>query len=212
MPWKENTKEQIMNFIIALRQRSFFIKKTLEMAGAAALIIAALFLAGCNTGVGYDLDETAASRSILSILDNPVIDGTWRYEYDYVYNNVRYAGHEEYEITATTLSYTFWDDVAEDDYGMSFSGDIVSVVYNGTSGVIIIEYGEPPIDGTFGHFNAVYFNNLTETTVQLGNAVNLSDYSSSEIEDENVAEDIFIWDNVDNYIDWDYVNIQTKVN
>jgi hypothetical protein len=94
---------------------------------------------------------------------------------------------------------------------MSFSGEIVDIVDNGSdSGVIIIEYTDPPYDGNTGWYNAVYFNNMTATTVQLGNAVNLSDYSSSEVFSLGEANTNFTWANVGNYIDWDYVNEQTR--
>jgi predicted small secreted protein len=195
--------------IIALKQKILFTKKVLGMAGAAALVIAAFFLAGCNTGVGYDVEEAASGRAVL---DDPSIYGTWRYEYDYEYDDVRYAGYEEYVISAGMLSYTYLDTINDDDYGMSFTGEIISVVYNdSTSGVIIIKYTSPPSDGTINYYNAVYFDNLTATTVQLGNAVNLSDYSSSEVASSSAASANFTWGNVGNYIDWNYVNAQERV-
>jgi predicted small secreted protein len=204
-----------MNSIIALKQKDLFTKRVLGMAGTAALLIAALFLAGCNTGVGYDVEEATSGRAVLSVQDDPGIYGTWRYDYDYVSGGVQYAGYEQYDISAGTLTYTYLDTINDEDYGMSFSGNIVNIVYNedddDTSGVIIIRYTSPPSDGTINYYNAVYFNNLTATTVQLGNAVNLSDYSSSEVEEEEDANANFTWGNVGNYIDWQYVNAQTRV-
>jgi hypothetical protein len=209
-----------MNAIIALKHKSLFKKKAFGMAGAAALIIAALFLAGCNTGVGYDLEQTKSDRAVLSVLDDPSIAGTWRYEYDYTSGNVHYSGYEEYVITLLsettgTLSYTFYDNPGG-DYGLSFTADIVDIVdSDGTSGIIIIQYDDPPYDGTANWYNAVYFQNLSGDnepgdTVQLANAVNLSDYSSSQVHDLIDAETDFTWENVEDYIFWSVVNEQIR--
>jgi hypothetical protein len=193
--------------IIALKQKSFFTKKAFGMAGAAALLIAALLLVGCNNAVGYDAGEMASSRTVL---DTPDIYGIWQYSYDYYDNlDVHHFGYEKYVITASSLTYTT-DDNLYGSYG-NYTANIVDVVDNdSTSGVIIIQYISPPPDGTADYYNAVYFNNLTATTVKLANAINLSDYSSSEEEDEEDAYANFTWANVDNYVDWDIVNPQSR--
>jgi predicted small secreted protein len=203
-----------MNSIIASKQKGLFAKKTLGMAGAAALIIAALFLAGCNTGVGYDAEEAAPDRAVLSVQADPSIYGTWRYEYDYTSGGVRYAGYEQYVIVNGSLTYTYHS-YLPDVYDMTFTADIVSVTYNtgNVSGVIIIHYGAtPPPGDTPYYYNAVYFNNQTMTTVQLANAVNLSDGSSSEVETLKEAQTKFTWANVSNYVNWNKVNPQTRIN
>jgi hypothetical protein len=209
-----------MNSIIALKHKSLFKKKAFGLVGAVAFIIAALFLVGCNTGVGYDLDETRSDRGVLSVLDDPSIYGTWRYTYDYDYkdqNEVTQhaSGYEEYVITAGTLKYTYVYD-QDDTYDSTFTADIIDIVdSDSTSGIIIIQYTTPPADGTVEYYNAVYFQNLSGDnvpgdTVQLANAVNLSDYSSSEVEDEEEAYDNFTWENVEDYIFWMYVNEQIR--
>jgi hypothetical protein len=185
------------------------------MAGTAALIIAVLFLAGCNNALSYDAEETVSSRAVLDAL--PIIDGTWTYSYNYTSDGVQYAGHEEYVITSGSLTYTYLDTINNTDYGMSFAGTIVSVNYNpgNTSGVIIIRYTSPPSDGTVNYYNAVYFNNLTENiprpdTVQLANAVNLSNYSNSEVANSTSASNAFTWTNASNYVNWNVVNLQSR--
>jgi hypothetical protein len=203
-------KEQIMNLVIASNKKSLFTKKAFGMAGAAALIIATLFLAGCNTGMGYDIDEATPDPAVRSVLDDPDIYGTWRYDYNYTSDNVQYTGYEQYVIATGTLAYTFYDELYG-DYG-SFTASIAEVVYNedSDSGVIIIQYVNPPTEDE-APFNAVYFDNLTTTTVQLANAVNLSDYSSSAVGTLTEAQNNFTWANVDDYINWTYVNAATKV-
>jgi hypothetical protein len=184
---------------IASKRKSLFAKKAFGLAGAAALFIAVLFLAGCSTDGDND--------------DDPSIQGVWLYTYDYTSEGTRYAGYEEYVITGNTLTYTYWDTINEKDWGMSFSGNIVNGNNTGnTSGVIIIAYTNAPDDGTDGYYNAVYFDNLTATTVQLGNAYKLSPPppSSSQVATPGEASTNFTWANVDDYIDWDQVHAQTR--
>jgi hypothetical protein len=208
-------KEAIMYKVIALKRRSLLIKKAFGMAGVAALFIAALFLAGCSNAVGYDAEETVSSRSVLTV---PSIYGTWRYAYNYTSGGVQHTGYEEYEITGSGgtggLSYTF-DYNGADDYGLSFAAEIVDIIYNigDASGVIIIRYTSPPDDGTDTYYNAVYFNNLTAgtpDTVRLANAVNLSDYSNSQVSSSTDAATNFTWTNVGNYVNWSVVNPQER--
>jgi hypothetical protein len=184
------------------------------MAGAAAFVIAALFLAGCNLGVGYDTEEAAPSRTLVSVTDDLSIEGTWKYEYSYTSGGTVWSGYEQYVITGTTLSYTYWDETNEDDYGLSFSGDISALNYNegNASGVIIVQYTSPPEGDTPDYYNAVYFNELTANTVFLANAVDLNNNSaSSEVEELEDAEDNFTWANASNYVDWNAVQEQGRV-
>jgi hypothetical protein len=198
-----------MNQKIASKRKSLFIKKAFGMAGAAAFIIAALFLAGCSTGVGYDVDEAASGRAVLSVMDVPSIYGTWRDEYENPYS----SGYEEFEITGSTLTYTF-SATPGGDYGLSYVADIAEIVYsdeiNYTSGVIIIEYTTPPADNEAYTFNAVYFDGLTEDTVVLANAVTLPSYLPSAVATLTAAEDKFIWDDDYKYIDWENAAEQTR--
>jgi hypothetical protein len=205
---------------IASKRKSLFSKGFFELAGAAIFIILALFLAGCSTGVGYDLDETASDRAILGDLeDPPSIEGTWKLVYDYDIKdgngNVvdHFSGYEQYVITGSTLSYIFHDSIYDFDYA-DYTVDIVELNLNedDTSGVIIIHYGaNPPYGDTPGYYNAVYFDDLTETTVYLANAVEINDdNASAEVATFALAHNKFIWDDFEDYVNWDIVKPQIR--
>jgi hypothetical protein len=205
--------------IIASKRKILSTKKTFELAGVVILIIAALFLAGCSTGVGYDLDETTSGRALLDDPeDPPSIYGTWLYTYDYLddYGDRQY-GYDKYVIVEgeddapDTLTYTsvYYPD---EDWNSTFTAEIVQINLNGDglSGVIIIEYIVPPTGGNAGWYNAVYFDELEEKltgdTVKLANAVILSNYNSSQVATLLEAQTNFTWANAVNYIYWGIVN------
>jgi hypothetical protein len=220
MPKLFQTEEQNMKQKIASKRKSLFTKKTFELAGVVVFIITALFLAGCSTGVGYDIDKATSGRAALSVMDDPSIYGTWEYTYDYYDDqDVHHFGYEEYVITGSgtsgTISYTFHDNLYG-DYG-NFDAEIADIVYNNgdTSGVILIHYTSPPTEDDEDKYNAVYFQALTGDnepgdTVQLANAVELPIYDSSAVDTLLEAEEKFTWEYADLYIDWDYVNPQIR--
>ena len=95
-----------------------------------------------------------------------------------------------YEIDGDTLAYI--SSFGEDDFG--YKGNIAFVAnFNATSGVIIIRYTEPPnyniwdTDDPYyedGYdYAAIYFRNLTATSVQMAKAINRSENSSPATKD-----------------------------
>ena len=111
-------------------------------------------------------------------LDSNLI-GTWVSEFD-----------ESYAITAASLVY-------DDGFGRGFAGTIRHVSrFTGNTGVIIIEY-EAGREQTYpiynsdweiighnkhrGNFAGIYYENLKPgISVEMGNAVNLEDFSGAE--------------------------------
>ena len=113
-----------------------------------------------------------------------------------------------YVIKEATVEYVF-DDPEWGSFG--YEGDIRFVSnYSSSSGVIIIEYTNDSSDPA-KPFAGIYYKNLTNSTVQLANAIN-TDYSSADTATLKEAIDKFIRNKMDTYVSWAYVQPYTKKN
>jgi hypothetical protein len=150
----------------------------------ALFIVSFLFTALLFTGCKQEADEKPGFE-----LDKRLI-GTWTSTYD-----------DSYVITNTHLTY-------DDGYGGGYAGTIRAVTTSGTAGVIIIEYdankkptyydsydnyGDPDhIVPLNGNFVGIYYESLTpNTSVNMGQAVNLSTYTGAETATLNQAKNKF---------------------
>ena len=124
-----------------------------------SLIILAAILGGCSTDPEDDANYPGTLPNALK--------GKWVFDSD-----------NYYEIGENSVIYaSAWEGA---DYG--FEGSILFVSnYGADSGIIIIQYtkGAP---NPAKKFTGIYFRNLTPNTVQLANAINLSDYSYADTE------------------------------
>ena len=139
----------------------------------AVLVLCVAVFIGCSSNLDDEADHTAD-------LPDGLI-GIWA------------SAHDRYIIRANN---TFEYDAGWD---ASFTGVIVSVSnFSSDSGVIIVRYTSPPTHNVWesddpfyvsGHdYTGVYFRNLTSTTVQLANVINLSDWSSVDTRSRREAE------------------------
>jgi hypothetical protein len=81
------------------------------------------------------------------------------------------AAGDGYTINARTFVYD------DGGYGFGYAGTIEEIVeINTSSGIIYFEYDDKPA-GAAGAFNAIYYKDLTSTTVQLATAFN-ADYTN----------------------------------
>jgi len=117
---------------------------------------------------------------------------------------------ERYLIEENTFQYGYG--LLESEY--DFKGDIRFVSnYSEDSGVIIIEYiDKPNYPGHNGNsFLGIYYRNLKNSTVQLANAVNLTDYSAPDTASLDEAIKKFTRFNMGSYVDWSVVQHQSRV-
>jgi hypothetical protein len=123
---------------------------------------------------------------------------------------------ERYLITDTapdpTIEYGYGGGISPFDYG----GTIVFVSnYNADSGVIIVKYapGKKPSYPLYndGDFGAVYYRNLTGDSVQLANAINLSDMSAPDTASQEEAVEKFTRMMRGSYVDWSAVQPQRRM-
>jgi len=117
---------------------------------------------------------------------------------------------EKYSIEETALQYGYGGGESDTDY----RGTICFVSnYSTDSGVIIIEYTESPFYQNYNGnpFGAIYYRNLTNETVQLANAIKLSDLSSDDAATLEEAVGKFTRLRMGNYVDWGVVQPQRRV-
>ena len=111
-----------------------------------------------------------------------------------------------YVIEADTLQYVF-DDPEWGNFG--YKGNIRFVSnYSSSSGIIIIEYTQGVSDPGKS-FAGIYYRNLTNSTVQLANAIN-PDYSPADTATLNEAKTKFTRNKMDTYVSWGVVQPYTK--
>jgi hypothetical protein len=193
-------------------------KKALSLVFMACLIAGAMIFAGCGQTVGYDADpvlQNETSRTLAGITANPpsALDGEWRD----VYNpgDGSYDGYI-FAINGTTgdVTYTLADlsGGQPNDYGLSFTADIIFTEYATTtnvndSGVMVIKFISAPYDANADEFSAIYFRNLTATTVELANANAPLDPEDEDSLHGTATETTlaaalanFTWNNVDDYV------------
>ena len=169
-----------------------FSSQRFSVRGIFALIVVSfLFTALLFTGCEHEPDDDPGHE-----LDNRLI-GTWT---DPVY-------FDSYTITATSVSYGSW------------SGTIRDVTTSGNAGVIIIEYEEgkeqtyntwgQDDDGNWiivgskerpGNFLGVYYQNLSDVSVQMSNAIDIVTYDPVEASTLNAAKSKFTLDATGDFI------------
>jgi hypothetical protein len=122
------------------------------------------------------------------------------------------APAEQYTITGTAIEYGYGGGSSVYDY----AGAIAFVSnYGSGSGVIIIEYDSakkpsyPRYNG--GNFCAVYYRNLQAGSVQLANAIKLSDMSAPDTATLDEAVETFTRMKMGMYIDWGNVQPQRRI-
>ena len=176
---------------------SFFIHK----AKFAALVFVILVFGGCDTGnsVG-EIDDTNHPGTM-----PPSLLGEWGSGFG-----------EKYVIEEDAFQYISEDFLDNDVlWRMSYKGTIHLVSnYTGNSGVIIIEYTEKPSYPGFNNnsFTAIYYRNLGTASVQMANVIDQGDYSCVDTATREEAVQRFTQGRVGNYVDWNVVNPQTRVN
>jgi len=142
------------------RRGNSLLKGLLPVCLALSLLWAAF--AACDTGTvgeddGIDVPEAP-----------PELRGSW---------TALYGDH--YEITATTFEYHSEGGPLNEWYYLD-KGTIRSVImFDSTSGVIIVEYTASAFGDPTKPFNATYYRNLTANAVEMGTATTLLDYSPS---------------------------------
>jgi hypothetical protein len=117
---------------------------------------------------------------------------------------------ELYSITADTVQYGYGNGSSP----MDFKGTIRFVSnYSGDSGVIIIEYTDPPSYEKYNDrpFFAIYYWNLLPNSVQLANATTLPDYSAPDTATLEEAKAKFTRGKRGNYVDWGVVQPQQRI-
>ena len=117
---------------------------------------------------------------------------------------------ERYVIEEDTIQYGYGGGDSDTDY----KGTVRFVSnYSSTSGVIIIEYTEPPYYEKYNGYSffGIYFRNLKNDTVQLANAINLGDMSSPDTATLEEAVEKFTRFKMGNYVDWGVVQPQKRV-
>jgi len=148
-----------------------------------ALCLLWAVVAGCDSG-------TVGGDDGINVPEAPsALRGSWAASYG-----------DHYEITATTLTYHS-ESEPTDQYYYCDEGTIRSVIiFDSTSGVIIVEYTASEYGDPAKPFNATYYRNLTATTVEMGTAVTLSDYSPSGTATLAEAETKFTLGNAGDFI------------
>ena len=119
---------------------------------------------------------------------------------------------ERYVITDTALVYGYGGGASPFDY----AGTIAFVSnYTSDSGVIIVKYdpGKNPGYPNYnnGEFCAVYYRNLADGSVQLANAINLSDMSAPDTATLDEAAAKFTRMMMGVYVDWGAVQPQRRM-
>ena len=123
---------------------------------------------------------------------------------------------ERYVIDEIAIQYGYgstFEGGMESEY--DFKGNICFVSnYSTNSGVIIIEYIDkerPKYAGYNGNsFFGIYYRNLKNNTVQLANAINLSDYSAPDTATLEEAIAKFTRLKMGSYVDWSAVQHQSR--
>jgi hypothetical protein len=153
--------------------------RVLSLFLALGLVIGALSLLGCDLD---DDDDFVDDHQL-----NSRLVGNWKLHYEGSYESggetIEYSGDEEYKIDAIAKTITLNDTGSFS----SFTGSI-EYVYNfsETAGVLIIKYTENTDDTKKNKYSAVYFRNLTATTVKLGAPYDASD-TSAPVEVDSLA-------------------------
>lgn len=117
---------------------------------------------------------------------------------------------ERYIIDQNTIQYGYGGGESETNY----KGNIRFVSnYSSDSGIIIIEYTERPYYPKYNgnSFAGIYYRNLANNTVQLANAINLTDSSAPDTATLEEAVGKFTRFATGNYVDWGVVNPQKRV-
>lgn len=171
----------------------------------AVLLFAAMLLAGCDLYGKIGTDDQNIQGALPALL---------RGEWVYIQPGL-HTPAERYIIEENTIQYGYG---GNDDGGSEydFKGHIRFVSnYNNSSGVIIIEYIEterPSYAAYNGNsFFGIYYRNLKTNTVQLANAINLTDFTSPDTATLEEAIEKFTRLRMGIYVDWSVVQHQSRV-
>ena len=115
---------------------------------------------------------------------------------------------EQYVITPYTLQY-----IDHSGSGFGFKGYIRFVSnFSSTSGIIIIEYIDPPLDrGGINRFFGIYYRNITGSTVQMANSFDLVNRITPDTATLDEATRRFTRGRMGRYVDWGVVQPQWRV-
>jgi hypothetical protein len=161
------------------------------------VVFPVLFFAGCELYGKPGGDDTNVPGELPSLLQ-----GTWAFPPE--------NPSELYTITADTVEYGYGDGASP----MDFKGAICFVSnYSDDSGVIIIEYTEPPSykKDNDRSFFAVYYRDLRSGSVKLANATTLRDYSAPDTATLEEAKEKFTRGKMGSYVDWGTVQPQERI-
>ena len=162
-----------------------------------------LFLSGCELYGKIGGADTNIQGSLPALL---------RGEWIYIQPGLSTPA-ERYVIEEDIIQYGFGGGKSEYDY----KGDIRFVSnYSANSGVIIIEYIDtqrPNYAGYNGNsFFGIYYRNLSKNTVQLANAIRLTDMSSPDTATLDEAIGKFTLSNRGTLVNWSNAQYQSRVN
>ena len=132
---------------------------------------------------------------------------------------VQLLGEWVFPLNVPSERYVIAADIIEYGYGggesaYNFKSNIRFVSnFSANSGVIIIEYIDPPSyeKHNGNSFSAIYYRNLTNNTVQLANAINLADHASADTATLEEAIGRFTRLRMGNYVNWSVVQPQWRV-
>ena len=181
------------------------IKKTFFVLfkAAAATLLFLLFITGCDLYGEAGEDDINVSGTLPETLV-----GEW------IFPVVEFPS-ERYLIDAGAVQYGYGgssEGATESVY--DYKGNIRFVSnYSDTSGVIIVEYTDRPSYSKYNgnSFFAIYYQNLKSETVQLANAINLSDLSAPDTETLEEAVEKFTLFKMGKFVNWGHVQPQTRV-
>ena len=159
-----------------------------------------LFLTGCELYGRIGGDDANIPGALPELLQ-----GEWIY-----FQPGSSVPSERYVIGENTIRYGYGGGEWETNY----KGNICFVSnYSADSGVIIIEYTEPPYYAGYNgnSFFGVYYRNLKSNTVQLANAINPDHSTAPDMATLEEAVQKFTRLQMGNYVDWGVVQPQTRV-
>ena len=198
-----------------------FLRKKTSWKGAALAGLVLVLLAGLLSMACSDSNDSSKSNIAGDSLPAGLI-GEWSDG----------SGYEYFTITANHLLYEAVDwvnmDYADPDYGLvpMWGGSIVYVSsFNAASGIIIIKYDEGleqvwmdwdtymPLDPQpAGKYYGIYYDNLTEDTVNLSSTTDQDPENSGPTETSTLAEAIARFTEADKalWVNISYVGSSTE--
>jgi hypothetical protein len=177
------------------------VKTNALVVSLVLLTAGTLFFSGCELYGKIGGDET----NIEGALPHP-LQGKWAY-----IPASSGAPGDGYIISAGQLEYVYY---GTGNAGTNFKGKIRFVSnYSSDSGLIIIEYTEPPSYGGYNGYSffAIYYRNLKDHSVQLANTTTLPHYTCPDTATLEEAKAKFTRMTMGNYVDWSVAMPQTRI-